>query len=106
MNRSALKFDYINHKTNHKFRLHISAFKKPLNQKEYVVLENLLDELIDEVRGDEKHPLAIAIQIIGENLEQYDNEHYLVVGHNINEIDMVKYLMKSHNLHPEIFTHS
>ena len=39
------------------------------------------------------------MQIIGENLEQYDNEHYPDIGHAINEIEMVKYLMKSHHLH-------
>lgn len=71
----------------------------PSNAKEYAKLEKILDELIDEVRDNEKHPLAIVMQIIGENLEQYDNEHYPAIGHNISEIDMVKYLMKSHNLH-------
>jgi HTH-type transcriptional regulator/antitoxin HigA len=39
------------------------------------------------------------MQIISENLEQYDNEHYPAIGENITEIDMVKYLMKSRNLH-------
>ena len=62
-------------------------------------LEKILDVLIDEVRDDSKHPLVIVMQIIGENLEQYDDEHYPAIGHNISEIDMVKYLMKSHNLH-------
>jgi hypothetical protein len=38
-------------------------------------------------------------QIIGENLEQYDNEHYPPIGDHINDIDMVIYLMKSRNLH-------
>lgn len=79
--------------------LPISVFKKPANAKEYAHLEKILDQLIDEIRDNEKHPLAIAMQIIGDNLEQYDNEHYPAIGHNISEIEMVKYLMKSHNLH-------
>ena|SRR3989338_9125173 len=95
----ALAIDYIDPKTDHKFHLPISALKKPSNAKEYSKLEKILDELIDEVRDNEKHSLAIVMQIIGENLEQYDNEHYPAIGHNISEIDMVKYLMKSHNLH-------
>ena len=95
----ALAVDYVNQKTNHKIHLAISVFKKPINAKEYVVLEKILDKLIDEVRDNHKHPLAIAMQIIGENLEQYDNEHYPPIGHNVSEIDMVKYLMKSHHLH-------
>jgi len=39
------------------------------------------------------------MQIIGENLEQYDNEHYPEIGHNVSEIDMVKYLMSLHAFH-------
>jgi len=95
---AALAINYIDPKTDHKFHLPISVFKKPGNANEYSKLEKILDELIDEVRDNEKHPLAIAMQIIGENLEQYDNEHYPAIGHNISEIDMVKYLMKSRKL--------
>lgn len=101
MNASALKIDYINHKTKHKFRLSISIFKKPSNSKEYLKLENILDELIDEVRGNDKHPLAIVMQIIGENLEQYDKEHYPDIGSNISDVEIVKFLMKSHHLHQD-----
>src|SRR5580692_7826633 len=99
MSKTVLAIDYVNQKTDHKFHLPISLFKKPSNAKEYSKLEKILDELIDEVRDNEKHPLAIAMQIIGENLEQYDNEHHPSIGHHISEIDMVKYLMKSRNLH-------
>ena len=99
MSMPALAIDYIDQKSNHKFHLPITVFKKPANAKEYSSLEKILDRLIDEVRDNDKHPLAIVIQIIGENLEQYDNEHYPPIGHNINDIELVKYLMKSHNLH-------
>lgn len=95
----ALAIDYIDPKNDHKIHLPISVFKKPSNEKEYSKLEKVIDKLIDEVRDNEKHPLAIVMQIIGDNLEQYDNEHHLPIGSNISEIDMVKYLMKSHNLH-------
>ena len=53
-----------------------AILKKPSNAKEYASLEKLLDKLIDEVRDDDKHPLAVIMQIIGQNLEQYDNEHH------------------------------
>lgn len=99
MTISALAIDYVDKKTDHKFHLPISVFKKPSNAKEYSKLEKILDELIGEVRNNEKHPLAVAMQIIGENLEQYDNEHYPAIGHDISDIDMVKYLMKLHKLH-------
>lgn len=98
MSSAVLAIDYTNRKTNHTFHLPISVFKKPVNDKEYHKLEEILDGLIDEVRGDEKHPLALAMQIIGDNLEQYDNEHYPEIGEGISDIDMVKYLMKQHNL--------
>jgi HTH-type transcriptional regulator/antitoxin HigA len=95
---SALAIDYVDRKTEHKFHLPVSVFKKPRNAREYSRLEKILDKLIDEVRSEEKHPLAIVMQIIGENMEQYDNEQYPDIGHDINEIDMIKYLMKSNNL--------
>src|SRR3990167_5095239 len=98
MSTAALKINYVDQKTKHEFHLPISVFKKPSNVKEYSKLEKILDELIDEIRGNEKHPLAIAMQIIGENLEQYDNEHYHDIGAEVSDIDMVKYLMESNNL--------
>ena len=95
---TALAINYVNKKTDHKFHLPISVFKKPSNDQEYDRLENILDKLIDEVQENGRHPLAIAMQIIGENLEHYDDEHHPEIGHNVNELDMVKYLMKSHHL--------
>ncbi|MFI5406580.1 MAG: type II toxin-antitoxin system HigA family antitoxin [Nitrososphaerales archaeon] len=94
----ALAIDYIDQKTDHKFHFHISVFKKPRNAKEYSKLEKILDALIDEVRNKGNHPLAIIMQIVGENLEQYDTEHHPAIGENISDIDMVKHLMEIHNL--------
>src|ERR1700722_14493636 len=99
MTMAALAINYVDQRTDHQFHLPVSVFKKPSNAREYSKLEKILDKLIDEVRDNDKHPLAIVMQIIGENLEQYDNEHYPSIGYDINEIDMVKYLMKVHNLH-------
>lgn len=98
MSATALQIDYVDQKSSHEFHLPISVFKKPSNSKEYIKLEKILDELIDEVRGNEKHPLALVMQIIGENLEQYDNEHLPMIGADISDIELVTFLMKSHNL--------
>lgn len=98
MSMPALAINYVDQKTDHKFYLPIYLFKKPSNDKEYNELESVLNQLIDEVRDDETHPLAIVMQIIGENLEQYDDEYHPAIGHNISDVDMVKYLMKSHQL--------
>lgn len=95
----ALAINYTDHKTKHKFHLPLAVFKKPINDKEYEHLQGILDRLIDEVRDDESHPLALAMQIIGENLEQYDNEYYPAIGENVTDVDMVKYLMEINQLH-------
>lgn len=96
---TALAIDYIDHKTKHKFHLPLAVFKKPINDKEYEYLERVLDQLIDEVRDDENHPLALAMQIIGENLEQYDNENFPVIGEHVTDVELVNYLMEINNLH-------
>ena len=98
MRATTLQIDYKDQNSLREFHLPISVFKKPLNAREYSKLEKILDELIDTVRGDETHPLAEAMQIIGENLEQYDNEHFPPIGSNITDIELVVFLMKSYNL--------
>ncbi len=98
MSNAAIKIDFIDKKTRREFHYPIHIFKKPSNNKEYARLEKILDELIDVVRDNEKHPLTIAMQIIGENLERYDNEYYPDIDSNISDIEMVKFLMKSRNL--------
>lgn len=50
---------------------------------------------------DENHPLALAMQIIGDNLEQFDTEHFPAIGKNINDIEMVQHLMRSNHLHQQ-----
>ncbi len=95
---NALAFNYVDTKSKHKFNLPLTVFKKPVCDKEYDALETILDELIDVVRDDENHPLALAMQIIGENLEQYDNEHNSLIGKNVTDVDMVKYLMIKNHL--------
>jgi HTH-type transcriptional regulator/antitoxin HigA len=96
---TALAINYVDQKTKHKFHLPLVVFKKPTNDKDYNYIESILDQLIDEVRGDENHPLALAMQIMGENLEQYDNEHFPLIGEHVTDAEMVKYLMKINNLH-------
>lgn len=99
MNTTALSIDYIDECTKHQFHLPLSVFKKPKTSEDYSRLEALLDQLMDEVRDDETHPLALVMQIIGDNLEQYDDEHYPEIGTHITDIEMIKYLMKQHHLH-------
>jgi HTH-type transcriptional regulator/antitoxin HigA len=99
MTMAALSIDYVDEQTQHQFHLPLSVFKKPKNSRDYSTLEKILDQLTDDIRENEAHPLALAMQIIGENLEQYDDEHYPAIGEHISDVDMVKYLMQSHHLH-------
>ena len=98
MRATTLQIEYKDKRSAREFHLPISVFKKPRNIKEYSALEKLLDDLIDTVRGNEKHPLADVMQIIGENLEQYDNEHFPALGDKITDIELITFLMKSHGL--------
>lgn len=90
--------DYVDDKTEHKFHLPLVVFKKPSSQDEYDYLENILDEIIDEIRDNEDHPLAVAAQIIGDNLEDYDDQKKPAIGHSVTDIELVRYLMKENNL--------
>lgn len=93
--------DYSGEKTSRKFHFPVSVFKKPANQSEYDILENLLDQILDEVREDEEHPLAIVAQIIGDNLEDFDNNNHPPIGHNVTDIDLVQYLMSENHLNQQ-----
>jgi HTH-type transcriptional regulator / antitoxin HigA len=99
MTMTALSIDYVDERTHHQFHLPVSVFKKPKSSEDYSWLEKILDRLTDEVRDDETHPLALVMQIIGDNLEQYDAEHHPNIGANITDIEMVRYLMESQHLH-------
>lgn len=91
--------DYIDDITEHKFHLPLAVFKKPTSQEEYDYLEAILDEIIDEIRDNEDHPLALAAQIIGDNLEDYDDRnHPAAIGHSVTDIDLICHLMKENNL--------
>jgi len=98
ISKQSVYFDYVSEVTQHKFRLPICVFKKPENENEYQVLQKYLDTIIDEVRDNANHPLAIAAHIIGDNLEEYDDAHHPPIGSNVTDIDLVRYLMTQNNL--------
>lgn len=99
MRKAALSFNYFDKRTQHKFNIPVELFKKPINDKEYKELEKLMNLLIDTIRDQEDHPLATVMQIIGENLEDYDDQHHSPIAHGISAIEMVKHLMQKNNLH-------
>ncbi len=52
----------------------------PRNEAEYDKLVEILDHLIDQIGGDETHPLASLMEIIGILIEQYEDEHVPQIG--------------------------
>jgi HTH-type transcriptional regulator/antitoxin HigA len=47
----------------------------PRTEAEYDRLVLILDELLDEVREDESHPLASLLDIVGTLIGQYEDEN-------------------------------
>ena len=90
--------DYVDQITEHKFHFPLSVFKKPTSQDEYDYLENILDEIIDEIKENEDHPLATAAQIIGDNLEDFDDKYHPEIGRFVTDIELVRHLMSENNL--------
>jgi HTH-type transcriptional regulator/antitoxin HigA len=52
----------------------------PHTNQEYQAMVRLLDNLIDEVGEDEKHPLASLMEIVGVLIEKYEDEHVPELG--------------------------
>ena len=50
----------------------------PHSETEYRSLVALLDDLIDEVREDEGHPLASLMEIIGVIIQNYEDQNSLL----------------------------
>ena len=47
----------------------------PHSEKEYQEAVRFLDNLIDTIGEDEKHPLASLMEILGLLVEKYEDEH-------------------------------
>lgn len=98
MKRPIMTVDYIEKKSERQFTIPVEALMRPKSKKDYQFCQCTLDKLTDIVRDDEKHPLATIMQIIGENLEEYDDRHHPSIYAGINSIDVVKQLMAEHQL--------
>lgn len=68
----------------------------PHNDKEYRQAVRQLDELIDEVGQNEKHPLASLMETLAIVIENYESQHFdELAGDSINSL---KSLMEEHSL--------
>jgi HTH-type transcriptional regulator/antitoxin HigA len=68
----------------------------PHTQEEYEQAVRRLDELIDEVGGDEDHSLASLMETLGTLIENYENNHFREPTGD--PISSLKHLMADHNL--------
>lgn len=68
----------------------------PMTEAEYDSLVEALDELLDEIAGDENHPLSSLALQVGDRIAAYDAENYPipdVPGHEV-----LRFLMAEHQL--------
>jgi HTH-type transcriptional regulator/antitoxin HigA len=73
-----------------------SIFSVPHTEEEYGNLVSMLDNLIDEVGENEKHPLSSLMESIGTFIETYENKNIPTASGN--PVESLRYLMKEHNL--------
>ncbi|MBF0595839.1 MAG: helix-turn-helix domain-containing protein [Candidatus Omnitrophica bacterium] len=66
------------------------------NKHDYELAVNMLNQLLDEVGGNEKHSLYSFLEVLGILVENYEAEHYDFDG--ATGVDTLKYLMQEHDL--------
>ena len=81
-----------------------NIFSVPHTEEEYENLVSMLDNLIDEVGENEKHPLSSLMESISTLIESYENKNIPTISGK--SVESLRYLMKEHNLNqselPEI----
>ena len=67
------------------------------NKHDHELAINMLNRLVDEVGGNEKHPLYGFLDVLGIVIEHYEADHYDL--ENVSGVQALKYLMQEHGLH-------
>lgn len=68
----------------------------PHSDKQYKRLLKALDELIDEVGNNEKHPLAPLMETVGNLIEEYEKDNFESI--DADPVEVLKYLMEENGL--------
>ncbi|WP_207679802.1 helix-turn-helix domain-containing protein [Desulfonema magnum] len=71
----------------------------PNSESEYDRILELLDEITDIVRDDEKHPLANLMDVLGVLIENYENR--FIPEPVSKPADVLRHFMKEHGLESE-----
>jgi HTH-type transcriptional regulator / antitoxin HigA len=69
----------------------------PIHSKaQYNRMVKLMNSLVDEVGGNEKHPLADLLEIVGDIIAAYEERHYPIADAEPREV--LRLLMEQNNL--------
>lgn len=68
----------------------------PHSDKQYKKLLKALDELIDEVGNNERHPLAPLMETVGNLIEEYEKDNFESI--DTDPVEVLKYLMEENGL--------
>ena len=66
------------------------------DEAHYARMTEMLESLLKEAGGDERHPIMGLVDIVGDLIEDYETEQHPLP--EINGIDALKFLMEQHRL--------
>jgi HTH-type transcriptional regulator / antitoxin HigA len=66
------------------------------NEREYNAAVKRLNELLDEIGDNEKHPLYTLLDTLGTLVHAYEEEHYPIPA--ATGADVLRFLMDEHNI--------
>lgn len=66
------------------------------NEREYNGAVKRLNELLDEIGDNEKHPLYSLLDTLGTLIHAYEEEHYQIP--DVNGAGVLRFLMEEHGL--------
>ena len=66
------------------------------DEAHYTRMTQMLESLLDEAGGDERHPIMGLVDIVGDLIEDYETEQHPLP--ETNGIDALKFLMEQHGL--------
>ena len=72
------------------------VLRKPKTEADYDALVAALDELLDLMGEDETHPVTSLVDIIGDWIEAYDEEHRPIPVASV--VDVLRSFMREHGL--------
>ncbi len=73
-----------------------NIFSVPHSEEEYDNLVSVLDEIVEQVRENENHPLASLMESLGILVENYEKQN--VPEPTGTSIEVLRFLMQEHNL--------